>query len=131
LFDTADADGHAQSVPIRSAESEAEGEKAHCLSHADNSGNKSAEQTRSAKSRNGHNPSTELSPEAELYRRGKDVLGNNAAGLIKKLLLAKGGNVALARAAIEQASAKENPREYVGAIIRGPPPDNRNMTGII
>jgi hypothetical protein len=60
------------------------------------------------------------SGEAELFGRGKQVLGKNAGGLIRKLLTAKRGNVALARAAIEQASTKENPREYIGRIIAGP-----------
>jgi len=58
-------------------------------------------------------------PEADLFRRGKEVLGKSGGGLIKNLLKAKQNNVPLARAAIEQASTKEDPREYVGAIIRG------------
>ena len=56
--------------------------------------------------------------EADLYRRGKRVLGDNAGGMIKNLLRAKDGNVALARSAIETASTKSSPREYIGAIIR-------------
>ena len=66
---------------------------------------------------NGAHPKTE---EAELYERGKAVLGNNAGGLIARLLKSKKGSVALARAAIEQASTKQDPREYIGAVIRGP-----------
>lgn len=58
-------------------------------------------------------------PEAELFRRGKEVLGKSGGGLIKNLLKAKQNNIPLARAAIEQASTKEDPREYLGAIIRG------------
>lgn len=58
-------------------------------------------------------------PERELFERGKSVLGTTAGGLIKNLLKAKGGNIALARAAIETASTKSNPREYVSAIIAG------------
>lgn len=58
-------------------------------------------------------------PEADLFRRGKEVLGKNGGGLIKNLLKSKQNNIPLARAAIEQASTKEDPREYVGAIIRG------------
>lgn len=58
-------------------------------------------------------------PEKDLYDRGKAVLGKSAGGLIRKLVLAKGGNVALARAAIEQASTKSDPGEYIGAIVRG------------
>jgi hypothetical protein len=46
------------------------------------------------------------------------VLGRNAGGLITNLLKAKGKNVALARAAIEQASQTADPREYVSAIIK-------------
>jgi uncharacterized protein YdaU (DUF1376 family) len=58
-------------------------------------------------------------PEVELFRRGREVLGKTGGGLISKLLVAKQKNVALARAAIEQASTKSDPREYIGAIVRG------------
>jgi hypothetical protein len=58
-------------------------------------------------------------PEVELFRRGREVLGKQAGGLISKLLAAKQKNIPLARAAIEQASTKSDPREYIGAIIRG------------
>lgn len=61
-------------------------------------------------------------PDAELFDRGKKILGKNAGGLIADLLKAKGKNVALARAALEMASTKENPREYIGAIVRGADP---------
>jgi hypothetical protein len=57
-------------------------------------------------------------PEVELFRRGREVLGKDAGGLINKLLAAKQKNIALARAAIEQASTKDKPREYIGAVIR-------------
>jgi hypothetical protein len=62
----------------------------------------------------------ELTAESELFRRGKKVLGANAGGVVKKLLKAKGGNIALARAAIETASTKGDPREYIARVIRGP-----------
>jgi uncharacterized protein YdaU (DUF1376 family) len=58
--------------------------------------------------------------ERELFQRGRAVLGTSAGGTIADLLKAKGGNVALARAAIEQASQKSSPREYVAAIVRQP-----------
>lgn len=61
-----------------------------------------------------------LDPEMELFRRGREVLGKQSGGLIAQLKTAKGGNIALARAAIEQASTKSDPREYIGAVIRGP-----------
>jgi hypothetical protein len=60
-------------------------------------------------------------PERDYFLRGREVLGKGAGGLIGKLLKAKGGNVALARSAIEQASQKQNPTEYIAAICRGPP----------
>jgi uncharacterized protein YdaU (DUF1376 family) len=59
-------------------------------------------------------------PEAELFRRAREVLGKQGGGLTARLLAAKQKNIALARAAIEQASTKSDPREYIGAIIRGP-----------
>lgn len=58
-------------------------------------------------------------PEKELFERGKQVLGPDAGGIIAKLLNIKKKDVALARAAIETASTKQNPREYIGAIIAG------------
>jgi len=60
-------------------------------------------------------------PEREYFMRGREVLGKGAGGLIGKLLKAKGRNVALARAAIEQASQKQNPAEYVAACCRDGP----------
>lgn len=64
-------------------------------------------------------------PEKELFDRGKTVLGKDAGGLITRLLKSKQGKVALARAAIETASTKQDPREYIGAIVRGTgPPDD-------
>lgn len=62
--------------------------------------------------------------DADLFRRGKQVLGAKAGSLIARLKLAKGGSISHARAVIEQASTKQNPREYVGAAIAG----NRNGT---
>jgi hypothetical protein len=60
-------------------------------------------------------------PEREYFLRGREVLGKGSGALIAKLLKAKGGNVAYARAALEQASQKQNPTEYIGAVCRGPP----------
>lgn len=56
-------------------------------------------------------------PEADLFRRGKEILGSSAGGMIKRLLKSRGDNIALTRAALETASTKEDPREYVGALI--------------
>lgn len=59
--------------------------------------------------------------ERDLFSRGRVVLGKSAGGVIAKLLKSKGGNVALARAAIEAASTKQNPTEYIAACARGSP----------
>jgi hypothetical protein len=59
-------------------------------------------------------------PEREYFLRGREVLGKSGA-MIANLLKAKGRNVAMARAALEQASQKQNPTEYIAAICRGPP----------
>lgn len=61
-------------------------------------------------------------PEREYFERGRQVLGKGAGAMIANLLKAKGRNVALARAALEEASQKQKPIEYVAAICRGPPP---------
>lgn len=63
-------------------------------------------------------PAVQPTPEADYFRRVKQICGQSAGGLGKRLLDAKGGSIPLARAAVEQASTKENPREYLGAIIR-------------
>lgn len=65
----------------------------------------------------GSHPKTD---EADLFDRGKKVLGTGSGGLIAKLLKSKKGSVPLARAAIEQASEKQNPREYIGRVLSGP-----------
>lgn len=64
-------------------------------------------------------PRTDTDLEKQFFDRGKEVLGKGSGGLIAKLLSSKNKNVALARAAIEQASTKSDPREYIGAVIRG------------
>lgn len=73
----------------------------------------------------------ESDEEIELFRRGKKVLGANAGGLIANLLKAQAGKIPLARAAIETASTKQDPREYIGAIIRGRTPDESRVDGRI
>lgn len=68
-------------------------------------------------------------PEAELFKRGKEILGKTSGGVIKNLLKAKQNSIPLARAAIEQASTKSDPREYIGAIIRGREEDSARRPG--
>jgi hypothetical protein len=61
-----------------------------------------------------------IDPDADLFRRGKEVLGADAGSLIARLKKAKGGSIPHTRAAIEQASTKDNPREYIGRVMNGP-----------
>lgn len=56
-------------------------------------------------------------PDAELFAKGRDILGKSAGGLIKRLLDAKGGNIPQAMSALYEASTKDNPREYIGGVI--------------
>jgi hypothetical protein len=66
--------------------------------------------------------------EREYFARGKQVLGKSAGGQLAKLLRSRGGNVALARSALELAATKEKPAEYVAAAIRGPPVSAKPLT---
>jgi len=57
-------------------------------------------------------------PEARYFRRAKELLGPNGNSLAAKLLKSKGGIIGAAHSALELASTKNEPREYLGAIIR-------------
>ena len=58
--------------------------------------------------------------ERDLFKRGRQVCGKNAGGLINALLKAKQFDVALARSVIEMAATKDDPREFVAAAVRNP-----------
>lgn len=62
----------------------------------------------------------QASEEKALFDRGKAILGQSSGSLIARLLKSKKGSIPLARAAIEQASTKQDAREYIGRIINGP-----------
>ena len=55
--------------------------------------------------------------ERQFFNRAHEVLKSRALG--RKLLSAKSNNVAAARSALEAASTKSSPAEYVGRIIAG------------
>jgi biotin operon repressor len=57
--------------------------------------------------------------ERELFDVGKQVCGKSAGGLIAELLKAKDGVVPHARAVIEYARTKHDPREYVARVVHG------------
>ncbi len=67
-------------------------------------------------------------PEREYFLRGREVLGEKSGAMIANLLKAKGRNVALARAVLEQASQKQKPIEYVAAAIRGQSVSSKPLT---
>lgn len=67
-------------------------------------------------------------PERDYFLRGREVLGSKSGAMIANLLKAKGKNVALARAALEEASQKQSPMEFVAAICRGPPMSAKPLT---
>jgi hypothetical protein len=60
-----------------------------------------------------------INPEKAFFDQAAQILGNNGRSLAGQLLKAKDRNVALAHSALLTASTKSNPREYIGAIIRG------------
>ena len=77
---------------------------------------------------NGNKANLVKTEEADLFRRGREILGKEAGGLLKKLIKAKDGNLALARAAIEIAVTKNDPREYIGGVIRARPSREQDQT---
>lgn len=63
-------------------------------------------------------------PKAELFARGRRVLGKNSGGLIAKVLKSQGNedderSIAKARALIETASTKTDPSEWLGRVVAG------------
>lgn len=56
-------------------------------------------------------------PEAQLFRRGRELLGDSAGGVIKNLMALKMGNVHKARAMLEDAAGKNNPKDWIMAAI--------------
>ena len=60
-----------------------------------------------------------VSSESEVFRVGKEVLGANAGGMITRLRKAQHFDDRAALDLIEQARAKDDPREWLGAVLRG------------
>jgi hypothetical protein len=80
-----------------------------------------------------NDPADPKAAERDLFVRGKQVLGKSAGGVIADLLRAKARNVAMARAAIEEASQAENPMEWLQKAMRNSraPPGRGNPYGSI
>ena len=71
--------------------------------------------------------------EREYFRRGREVLGKNAGGLLATLLKARMQNLDDAMAVIETAASKLVPREYVAAACQYRPtfkPEKPVMTTV-
>jgi hypothetical protein len=60
-----------------------------------------------------------VNPEKAFFDQAAQILGGGGRSLAGQLLKAKDRNVALAHSALLTASTKSDPREYIGAIIRG------------
>lgn len=57
--------------------------------------------------------------EKQFYDRSRQIIGKAGGGMAKLLLKSQAGSIEKARAALEVAATKSDPREYIGAIIRG------------
>src|SRR3990167_3154122 len=63
-------------------------------------------------------------PETEFFSKGKELLGEKAGGLLAKLLSSQNRDTTKALACLEAARGKQDPKEYIGGIIRGNPNGN-------
>jgi hypothetical protein len=60
-----------------------------------------------------------LDPRKEVFDRGKALLGNRAGGMIARLLSHCGGDCRRVLDLVQLAESKSDPREYLGAVLRG------------
>lgn len=65
------------------------------------------------------------SPEKLFFDQAVQILGPDGRSLAAKLLKSKDRNILAAHSALLTAAQKSNPREYLGAIIRGDDPEER------
>jgi DNA-binding MarR family transcriptional regulator len=59
------------------------------------------------------------SPEKRIYDLGKEVLGEKAGGQVRKLIRHHCGDLDATERTLRLAAGKSNPRQYVGAVLRG------------
>lgn len=92
--------------------------------------NESNHQSREDKEKKEDGAPAPPSLEKQYFDRGRQLCGESAGGLIASLLKKKGGDVALARAALEMAATKSIPKQYIGAILAGgnASPEGRRLT---
>jgi hypothetical protein len=72
-----------------------------------------------------------ISLEAQLFKRGKEVLGRSAGGVISRLKKRCSGDAAQAFGLIEQAAAKENPMEWIQGVLRATDPEEMAYRNLI
>ena len=58
-------------------------------------------------------------PEKPVFDYGKEILGKNAGGQVRNLIRRHGGDLQATMATLQLAARKQDPREYVGAILAG------------
>ena len=72
-------------------------------------------------------PERQKAPDARVFERMREVVGNikEAGRMTRELIDVRHGNLALAMAAIETASTKDRPREYLYRLISAAKNDKR------
>lgn len=105
---SAPADGHANAGANGHADAPADAERTQCHYRL---------QTTDSSVPNG-TARSDPDPDAELYHRARQILGQKHAGaIVTKLKTHYGGSIPRARAAVEQASEKARPRDWLMGIV--------------
>ena len=58
-------------------------------------------------------------PKKPVYDRGREVLGKSSGGQVTNLIRHHGGDLTATIHTLNLAATKSDPREYIGAILRG------------
>lgn len=69
--------------------------------------------------------------DAALYGRAQKILGKGSGALITKLKARKGGSVELARAALETAATKHDPKAYLWGVVNNADDDGNPVRGSV
>ena len=65
------------------------------------------------------------------FRRGKEVLGNSAGGIVAKLKRDRCKTWIETVSVIEQSASKQSPMEWVQGYLRQPDPDEEIYRGVL
>jgi len=77
------------------------------------------EQTKEQRAEGGPSADTLFDPEKPVFDYGKQILGQSAGGQVRKLIRRHQGDLEATMATLQRAARKQDPREYVGAIVNG------------